>query len=222
MILLLCVHNCIHEVEVGSIVDPLSPRSDLNQKNNFRDWIYLKKPGTRRWVRKELQIMMDELTDWWTARLQICFTMHQKIPILETLFSSQICLTIFGKKTQSPMEKGRIGFLIIFQQPGRNYVPTIWKRYLFCYINSNCVFSKTIWKNECIPMEKVQIEFSIAFHQPGWNEQNGNVQIFFYINSNCLFSNVAIWARQGVSGPHIFSFLNLKQKLKKKKSFIIS
>ena len=45
------------------------------------------------------------------------------------------------------MEKGQIEFSIAFQQPGWNSVQNGNVK-LFCYINSNCVFSKTIWKND--------------------------------------------------------------------------
>ena len=66
---------------------------------------------------------------------------------------------------------------------------------LFFYMNSSCVFFKTIWRGEKIssPMEKGRIEFSITSLETGGNsEPNSNVQIFFYINSNCVLSNA--WA----------------------------
>ena len=67
----------------------------------------------------------------------------------------------------------------------------------FININSNWVFSKTIWrgKNRCSLMENQigRIEFSITSLESGGNsELNGNVQIFFSINSNCVFSNTTL------------------------------
>ena len=44
------------------------------------------------------------------------------------------------------MDKGRIEFLKSFLEPVGNSVQDD-KVQLFCYINSNCVFSKTIWKS---------------------------------------------------------------------------
>ena len=54
--------------------------------------------------------------------------------------------TIWRKKHCSPMEKGQIEFLITSLEPRRNSVQN-GNVQLFCYINSNYVFSKTIRKN---------------------------------------------------------------------------
>ena len=84
------------------------------------------------------------------------------------------------------MEKGRIEFSISFLEPGGNSEQNC-NDQIFFYINSNCVFFKTICRQKSrSPMKKDWVEFSIVFLKPGGNsEQNGNVQIFF---SNCVFS----------------------------------
>ena len=75
------------------------------------------------------------------------------------------------------MEKGRIEFLIPFLEPGRNSEQS-GNVQIFFYTNSNCVFSKTIWRKGS-PMEKGRIECSMSFLEPGGNaKQNSNVQIF--------------------------------------------
>ena len=97
------------------------------------------------------------------------------------------------KKCRRPMEKDRIGFSISFHQPGWNSIQT-GNNQLFCYINSNCEFSKTFKKNVRSPIEKVRNELSIAFLETGGNsEQKDNVQVF-YIQSYCIFSQtIPLW-----------------------------
>ena len=51
----------------------------------------------------------------------------------------------FPKSTKST-EKGRIEFSILFLEPGE-YSEYIGNVPLYCYLNSNCAFSKTIWEN---------------------------------------------------------------------------
>ena len=58
---------------------------------------------------------------------------------------------------------------------------------IFFYINSNCVFSKTIWWRKKSHDERSD-ELSISFLEPGGNSvQNDNVQLFCYISSDCVF-----------------------------------
>ena len=58
------------------------------------------------------------------------------------------------KKSCSLMEKGRIEFSISFLELGGKLVQKD-NVQLFCYINSNCVFSNTIWrKKRCSPIDK--------------------------------------------------------------------
>ena len=77
------------------------------------------------------------------------------------------------------MEKDRIEFSITSLEPGGNSEPN-GNVQIFFYINTICVFSKTIWrKNSRSEMKKGRITFSISFLEPGENSvQNVPVQLF--------------------------------------------
>ena len=77
------------------------------------------------------------------------------------------------------MEKDRIEFSITSLEPGGNSEPN-GNVQIFFYINTICVFSKTIWrKNSRSEMKKGRITFSISFLEPGENSvQIVPVQLF--------------------------------------------
>jgi len=115
------------------------------------------------------------------------------------------------KKLCSPMEKGRMEFSITSLEPGGKSIPN-GNIQIFFYINSNCVFSKTIWKKRCSPMEKGRIEFSITSLEPGWKFRTKYPHIFSKI--------IPLWGKSSepVSEPAyslaiyyiLGRFLNLK------------
>ena len=79
-------------------------------------------PGTQgcEWFRKGLKILMGGLTDGHGVRVQyskrICFTTYKRVPIkIQGNVQKSACLK---KNAHSLMEKGRIEFSIVFQQPG--------------------------------------------------------------------------------------------------------
>ena len=96
------------------------------------------------------------------------------------------------------MEKGRFEFAISFLEPGRNSEQN-GNVQLFFIIHSNCVFSKTIWRNKSrSSMEKGRIEFSMS----SWNsEQNYNVQIFLYKTQIAYFPRQFHYGAKPVSQP---------------------
>ena len=92
------------------------------------------------------------------------------------------------------MEKDRIEFSITSLEQGGNSEPN-GNVQIFSYINTICVFFKTIWrKNFRSQMKKGRIKFSISFLEPGkYFVQNVPVQLFCYIlYSNYVFSKT-IW-----------------------------
>ena len=92
------------------------------------------------------------------------------------------------------MEKGRIEFSITSLEPV-GYSEPNGNVQIFFYIKSNCVFSKTNWKNVRSPVEKDRIEFPMTSLEPGGKSepfryypwQNSNFFYFF------LSKNVQHW-----------------------------
>ena len=68
------------------------------------------------------------------------------------------------------MEKGRIEFSITSLEPV-GYSEPNGNVQIFFYIKSNCVFSKTNWKNVRSPVEKGRIEFPMTSLEPGGNSE---------------------------------------------------
>ena len=148
----------------------------------------LNKPGTRRRLRKGLQIPMDGLTDWQTDGLADWRTDwlttdwpndKRRVQYLsEYVFRCKKgTLKYLGKTCQKSakpfLKKNPVKSL----EPGENSEPNGYCSSIFLHKLKLRIFQDHL-KKRCSPIEKGWIEFSITSLEPGGNsEPNGYVQI---------------------------------------------
>ena len=117
--------------------------------------------GLTNWRTDELtDWRTDGLTNWRTDGMMDGYSSGYALlctkKILGTYFQKPA--KTFWKNALSPMENGRIEFSVTFQQPRWNSVQNA-NIQLFCYINSNCVFSKNIWNHAVAQLRRVGLNF---------------------------------------------------------------
>jgi len=131
-------------------------------KNKLRyPFIKKNKPGTRVRLRKGLQITMDWLTDWrtdgMTDWLMVQYLSEYVLRCKKGTLKNQG--EIFSKKSAKSKN---------------------WNVHLFCYMNSNCVFSKALEEKKTVAQWKgLDWIFNNISGTGGNSEPNGNVRIFF-------------------------------------------